>query len=197
VSPANGDSERSSGLLRSKEWYLEFISRYSAELVAEGSDVSQAEADPNLSAEWTAVMGLFLNRFAGARGLRAKWEVQFFDTQKYRRLDQAWFRGDAEGYEVGIEHQSWWDGAIEKVITLRMSQAPLGVLITYVPYPGEAPRRQLAHSVGKLLSASTRRDAFLLVLGDSRLPSVEGWEGFSWDGERRALERIADARSPA
>jgi hypothetical protein len=107
-----------------------------------------------------------------------------------RKLDFAWTDGD-QNVVVGIEHHSWYSdgkGYSDRVLTILMSNAPLGVLITYVPNRASSVNEQIRSVVqAMLVEDSEHPQEFVIVLADTSVTSPTPWWGYVWDASTSAL----------
>jgi hypothetical protein len=181
--------------LSSGGWFESFRTAYRSQEKDPESDISLSQDTSDYSAEWTAVMGLFLGKLARQSGFKQKWELPIeVGKPRPRKLDFGWYDSTGER-TVAIEHHSWFSdgpGFKDKIITVLLARSPLGVLITYTPRQGSRTRdRVVAESESMLRAASPGTiQEFLILLGDAQVSSVESWCGYGWDGSERKLNSL-------
>ena len=180
--------------MSARDWFSEFATRYKERASNPESDIAISD-DKDHSAEWTAVMGLFLKRMARDSGFRQRWEVPvpIPGKSRSRKLDFGWHDPQVS-LAVAIEHHSWFNdsqGYADKVITVLMSHAPLGILITYVQGKESPNSDTVREGVQGMLKADPRPPSeFLLVLGDQYVASETPWWGFAWDAVTSTVQPV-------
>ena len=172
-------------------WFREFTRLYVEAATTSESEIALS-VDDDHSAEWTAVMGLFLRRMARKLGYRQTWERPVdVGTKRPRKLDYAWT--DSNGsLALAIEHHSWYSDAekySDKIITILMARAPLGVLITYVPSRESRVTEDVRKGIEGMLRVGNPGE-FLLVLADLKASPTNPWWAYTWNSDSRTLRLI-------
>jgi hypothetical protein len=140
------------------------------------------------SAEWSAVMGLFLARLARKAGFAQQWECKSGFLS--RRVDFTWHSpgaGRSSRVHVAIEHESWFERReamkkciIEKLLACRPT---LAVLIAYTDR--DRWSRVVEYVQARLTAAESELEV-LVILSDGSVDSTSLW---TISGVSRATSR--------